>query len=104
MILAPGGKIKMENSEFTIADIVTNEEDKKTLTPVPTKKKRVIIGTVNCDQLFLREEPDKESDILYVMHKGEAVSINLDESTSTFYKVTVSGAVGFCVKEFITIK
>ena len=95
----------MENSEITIADIVTNEEDKKTLTPVNTsKKKKIIIGTVNCDNLFLREEPDKESDALYVMHKGEAVSINLDESTSTFYKVTVSGTIGFCVKEFITIQ
>lgn len=91
----------MEKSEMSIADIVTNEEDKKILEPVKAKKKRIVIGAVICDQLFLREEPDKESDILYIMPKGEHVAI-MDE-LSDFYKVTVNGVTGYCAKEFITI-
>lgn len=91
----------MEKSEMSIADIVTNEEDKKILEPAKPKKKRIVIGTVICDQLFLREEPDKESDVLYIMPKGEHVAI-MDE-LSDFYKVTVNGVTGYCAKEFITI-
>ena len=94
----------MENSEISIADIVTNEEDKKVLEPVKSKKKKTIIGIVNCDQLFLREEPDRESDALNVLMKDSAVVIDEDGSTSDFYKVVANGIVGFCVKEFITIK
>ena len=91
----------MEKSEISIADIVTNEEDKKILEPVKPKKKRTVIGTVISDSLFLRDEPDKESDILYIMPKGEHVAIM--EELSDFYKVTVNGVTGYCVKEFITI-
>ena len=94
----------MEKSEMSIADIVTNEEDKKILEPVKPKKKKIVIGVVNCDQLFLREEPDRESDALYVLSKGEGVAIDMDNSTDAFYKVTANSLVGYCVKEFITIK
>lgn len=94
----------MEKSEMSIADIVTNEEDKKILEPVKTKKKKTVIGIVNCDQLFLREEPDKESDALDILLKDSAVIIDEDGSTATFYKVAARGIVGYCVKEFITIK
>lgn len=94
----------MEEKEMSIADIVTNEEDKKVLEPVKSKKKKTIIGIVNCDQLFLREEPDRESDALNVLVKDSAVVIDEDGSTSDFYKVVANGIVGFCVKEFITIK
>lgn len=92
----------MEKSEMSIADIVTNEEDKKILEPVKAKKKRIVIGTVTCDSLFLRAEPDKESDILYIMPKGERVAL-MDGDTADFYKVTVNGVTGYCVKEFVTI-
>lgn len=95
----------MENSEISIADIVTNEEDKKILEPVKTsKKKKTILGVVNCGQLFLREEADIESDALYVLTKGDAVVIDEEGSTPDFYKVVANGVVGFCVKEFITVK
>lgn len=94
----------MEEKEMSIADIVTNEEDKKVLEPVKSKKKKTIIGVVNCDQLFLREEPDRESDALNVLVKDSAVVIDEDGSTSDFYKVVANGIVGYCVKEFITIK
>lgn len=94
----------MEKSEMSIADIVTNEEDKKILEPVKAKKKRTVIGIVNCDQLFLREEPDRESDALDILLKDSAVIIDEDGSTATFYKVIARGIVGYCVKEFITIK
>ena len=94
----------MEEKEMSIADIVTNEEDKKVLEPVKSKKKKTIIGVVNCDQLFLREVPDRESDALNVLVKDSAVVIDEDGSTSDFYKVVANGIVGYCVKEFITIK
>ena len=83
-------------------DIEKKEE--KIEAPITSKRKKIVIGKVNCDQLFLRAEPDKESDALYVMSKDEAVAIDMDRSTSDFYAVTVNGASGFCVKTFITIQ
>ena len=95
----------MEKSEMSISDIVTNEEDKKILEPVPTKKRnRAVIGVVNCDSLFLRDEPDSDGDVIHIMKKDDTVSIDINGSTNDFYKATVDNVSGFCMKKFITIQ
>lgn len=66
------------------------------------KKNRSIIGVTTVD-LKLREEPDAESDILYVIPKGKPVIIIEDGSTEEFYKVNIEGLVGYCVKKFISM-
>ena len=66
------------------------------------KKNRSIIGVTTVD-LRLREEPDAESDILYVIPKGKPVVIVEDGSTEEFYKVNTEGLVGYCVKKFISV-
>lgn len=86
----------MENSEMPIEKIVDTE-------PKKTKKNKTIIGIVNCNNLFVREEPDKESDAIYILNKNDTVIIDEAASTNGFYKVIVKGIIGFCVKNFIDI-
>jgi hypothetical protein len=71
---------------------------------VISKKKKNVMGKVNCNHLFLRSEPDIESDAIYIMKKDEPVFIDINGSTDDFYKVTVSCVTGYCVKEFITVQ
>lgn len=73
----------------------------------PAKKKKQQFGVVGCDQLNLREEPSTDSDILYILNKGETVTLIDDDtvkSSGKFCKVLANGVVGYCVKEFIELK
>lgn len=89
----------MEKDE--IMQEVETPVEKPVETPAP-KRNRAKIGEVNCDKLNLRAEPVSDADILYVMSKGDAVSILEEEKT--FYKVLTKGVVGYCVKKYITVK
>lgn len=57
-----------------------------------------------CERLNVREEPNKNADIVCVIEKDASVIIDVDDSTDSFYKVcTEAGAEGYCMKNFITI-
>ena len=62
----------------------------------------------NCSKLYVRKDPNKNSDHLCILDVGTEVTVDKEKSTSTFYKVTtISNGVlieGYCVKEFIEIK
>ena len=65
-----------------------------------------MIGTViDCTRLNVRQEPNKESDIICEIPVYSEVTIYEDESTTDFYKVcTAAGAEGFCMRGFIRTK
>lgn len=68
-------------------------------TPAPT------MGVVNCAKLRMRNAANTEADVIYNLPEGTEVEVNFLESTEDFYNVTIeTGAVGFCMKKFITIK
>lgn len=68
-----------------------------------------VIGTVaNCVKLNIREEANKESEILCVINKGEKVEIIEEESTDDFYAVCYGkdksvSVYGFCMKDYIKL-
>lgn len=69
--------------------------------------KVVKTGVVDgCAQLNVREKPNKESSVIYVIHKADQVIIDEENSTPDFYKVCLStpSEEGFCMKEFIKIE
>ena len=68
------------------------------------KKIKHVIGKVSAEKLNIREEPDKDADVILIVDKGTPVTIDEAGSTSKFYKVTVQGLVGYCMKEFITLE
>lgn len=69
----------------------------------PKKSKKMTIGKVIGGSLNLRAEPDSDSDVIYVLQNNDAVIVDVDGSTDSFYKVTANGLVGYCVRNFIAI-
>lgn len=67
------------------------------------KKPREGVVT-NCNKLIVRKKPDRNSGILSVINEGTTVSINTNGGTNDFYKVTVNGVTGFCMKDYIKTK
>jgi hypothetical protein len=90
---------------ITPAVAVVEEENDDILVTTPAIVEDVIEGIVSgCERLNVREEPNKNADIVCVIEKDASVIIDVDDSTDSFYKVcTEAGAEGYCMKNFITI-
>ncbi len=59
----------------------------------------------NCLKLNLRAEPTADSKVLLELKALDKVTVNMDKSTDEFYNVrSSSGAKGYCMRQFITIK
>ena len=73
---------------------------------VETPPVRIYLGKIkNCDKLNVREEPKADAKVLCKLDKTSEVEIDMDNSTSDFYKVyTSSGVSGYCMKKFMTTK
>ena len=73
------------------------------ITPDP-----VVATVVNCTKLNVRKEAAKDSEVVCVIAKDTELTVDLDASTDTFYKVYTNNkevlVEGYCVKEFISIK
>lgn len=87
-------------------DIPSFEQNEEVENNVVEDIKQETTGKVfNCEQLYVRKESKKESDVLCIIEKDSEVKINLDDSTEEFYKVvTPSGIEGYCMKKFIEVK
>ena len=89
-------------AEIAAEDLV--EETTVEVTEEPARP-APIIGVVNCAKLRMRNAANTEADVLCNLSEGTEVEVNFLESTEDFYNVTIeTGAVGFCMKKFITIK
>lgn len=72
---------------------------------VETVEQDVVGKVVECEQLNVRKDSKKDSDVLCIIAKDSEVQINQNESTEEFYKVvTPSGIEGYCMKKFIEVK
>lgn len=59
---------------------------------------------VECTQLRVRKEPNDKADVLCLLDVSTYVEIDLEASTTDFYKViTESGVEGYCMKKFIVV-
>lgn len=100
---------KNYNKISTEAVEVEQTVDTTVETEAPVEEAEVIvetkIGTVtDCSKLNLREKPKKDAKILKEIPVKTEVTVYPDESTKTWYKVSVNGLDGFCMKEYITLK
>lgn len=60
---------------------------------------------IGCDMLNVRSEPDKESNIVSILHRGVEIEILDLNASDDFYKiVTEVGIEGYCMKDYIAIK
>lgn len=58
----------------------------------------------DCARLNIREEPNRESEVLGIVNAKDELVIVESESTDEFYKVLMpAGVEGFCMKRYVTI-
>ena len=64
-----------------------------------------IVGVVSgCKRLNIRKAPNKDSDVVEVVHAGTELTIAQHSLDKPWYRVTTSdGVKGFCMREFVTI-
>ena len=64
-----------------------------------------VIGKISgFEKLYVRKESNKDSEPVGIVTDKDNLSIDLSNSTDTFYKVmTSNGLEGYCVKEFVKI-
>lgn len=65
-----------------------------------------IIGVViDCLELNIRKEPNKDSDVVVIVTCLDKLKIDPDASTDDWYAVcTVTGIEGFCMKKFVAVR
>ena len=68
--------------------------------------KNLKVGNVtNCTKLNVRAKPDANGHVVTVIDAGSEVEIDLDLSTSEWYKVnTFDNVSGYCMRKFITVR
>lgn len=79
-----------------VIEEVINEE------PVVEKVKGYLTA---CSKLNVRAKAEKDAEVLCILDRDAEVIVDLDNSTSEFYKVcTSAGVEGYCMKKYIAIK
>lgn len=95
---------KKENKDAIKLDTVTSDVEEPIVEEIkPKKSKKMLIGKVIGGTLNLRAEPDSDSEIIHILQNDDAVIIDVEGSTDKFYKVTVDGLVGYCIRSFVTV-
>lgn len=93
----------MAKKKNVIEEVVETVETvvEETVAPEP-EVKPVVTGLVtNCSKLNIRKKPNAKAEIIKVVNAKTQVVIDEEASTKDWYKVTVSGVNGFCMKSFI---
>ena len=92
---------KVEEVKEEIVETVSEVEETKEDVTAPNEI--YSYGTVfNCERLNMRSKPNKQSDVVCVLNKGDEVKVGRCEAD--FYEVTFGEFKGFCMQEFIEIK
>lgn len=96
----------VEETPEVKVDPSTDPINNKTPEETPEVKPiRVMAGVISdCKKLNIRNTPDKDGEIIAVLDVDTDVSINMDESTKDFYKVsTLDGIEGYCMTKFVAL-
>ena len=77
------------------------QETVETVTqPEPTPAP--VTGTIaNCTKLNIRVKPASDADVVCVLNAGTKLEIDVDRSTSDWFKVSTAGVDGYCMRRFV---
>ena len=89
-----------------IPEHIQETENESTVEEVNSTDSTQTIGVVSgCEKLYVRTEPSKDSEPLCIIEKDAELTVDLEKSTSSFFKVkTASGVEGYCMKDFIVTR
>lgn len=93
---------KSNVEEYYESEFVFEEETETDIEESePTHVKGVV---VDCKKLRLRKEPNLESEVLVLLNNGDSVTVDLDNSTEEWIKVSIENNIdGYCMRKFILI-
>lgn len=106
VVIAKEEAVGVETTEIVEEVIETVEEAIEEVAVEATIEEAApVIGVVtDCFKLNVRVEPSIDTDIACVLTLGAEVKVDLEASTSDFYKVTTeAGVEGYCIKTKINI-
>ena len=99
-------KPKIETEK--VEEVVIPETLEESMTSEPTTETTATPTTgivSNCQRLRVRAKSTTESEVLCEILINSEVTIDKQNSTKDFYKVTTpAGVEGFCMKKFIVVK
>lgn len=96
---------KKEDDVEKVTEEVQEQPTEKVKEEIVEEKKEEKSKTgklINCELLNARKEPNKNSEILFVINLKDRIKIL--EETNDFYKVEVGKKTAYCMKEFIEVK
>jgi len=86
--------------QTSTGDVVTDEPS---IEAPEIKTEETKVGKLaNCELLNARKEPNKDSEVLFVIGKEDKIVILEEEND--FYKVSVNGKEAYCMKNFIVVE
>lgn len=103
MIRVHGRGEKMNQTNYNNVAKKSNKQNDEKNKDV-AKKVTVLKGhIVNCEALNMRAKASIDSQIIHVIHTDDVLSINIDDSTEEWLKVSVNNVNGFCMKKYVSI-
>lgn len=89
---------KMPNIKRTYSEEVEVEDVSEKVAPLT--KTGVV---VNCDALRVRNDHEKDTDVIATLLKGTKVTIDGDSINGFYHVVTEDGVVGWCMTAFLEL-
>lgn len=95
---------KMEEKEVKNEEVKQLEVEQEELNTASSEYTKELKDgeLINCDLLNARKEPNKDSEVLFIIDKKDTIKIL--EELENFYKVEVKDKEAYCMKKFIKIK
>ena len=87
----------------TEPEVTENTTTTNVTEPEVTESKPVYGVVSGCVKLRVRKEPSTKGAVLTEIPGNTKVQITLIESTDDWYKVSVNGTNGFCMKRYISV-
>lgn len=93
-------EVKEVEAEMVMPEIKMVEETVETVV-LPKE----IYGIITCARLNIRKGPSIKADVVCVLTEGVKMKLNLDRSTTEWFKVsTEDGVDGWCMRKFVEAK
>lgn len=89
----------MAKKEAKPKETIEQEVEETVVAPATVK------GIVSdCSRLNIRKKPNAKAEVVTIVAKNSAVTIDTECSTKEWYKVTIApNTTGYCMKKYVTI-
>lgn len=97
-------EMKTTKTEETIDEMVISNVDEVVEETEEVTPKTLLGVVTGCLKLNVRKKANIKADVVSVVDAKSEATVYPDDSTKDWYKVTVNGIDGFCMKKFVSIK